>query len=112
MLKNNQVLLWQCGVRIVKVGKFVVKVIPECLLTDRHLTCNIDLATEYILFMFQVTVMVVINVEQLLRFQLNCVAKSLDQQVPPDCILPEGERGGILGFFFLRDAFLLLEGHR
>ena len=73
---------------VVKVSKLVVEIIPEGLLCEGQLVCNVDLTTEDILFMFQVAVMVVINVEQLPRLKLNGVAESLDKQVPPDCILP------------------------
>lgn len=73
---------------VVKVGKLVVEIIPEGLLCEGQLVCNVDLTTEDVLFMFQVAVMVIINVEQLPRLKLNGVAESLDQQVPPDCILP------------------------
>jgi len=72
---------------VVKVGKLVVEIIPEGLLCERLLVCNVDLTTEDVLFMFQVAVKVVINVQKLPRLKLNCVAESLDQQVPPDCIL-------------------------
>lgn len=91
MLKDNQVLLWQLQwwwVIVVKVGKLVVEIIPEGLLCEGQLACNVDLTTEDVLFMFQVAVMVVINVEQLPWLKLDGVAESLDQQVPPDRILP------------------------
>jgi hypothetical protein len=37
---------------VVKVGKLVVEIIPEGLLCEGQLVCNVDLTTEDVLFMF------------------------------------------------------------